>query len=143
MQRCIDVVQRCFDVVSTLGTDVVSTLCNVENPRSDFVSFSMSIHNVDPQRWNNIDPTLKCWLGQYSMGKLVQSKQKTLCIPFCGRHSLKWRPLYCVMHGANCKSRRINILVFYTWPLNAVIKVVYELIFEVDSAIFNDHTRKL
>ena len=47
-------------------TDVVSTLCNVENPTSNFVSFS-TLHqryfNVDPQHWNNVDPTLKCWLG--------------------------------------------------------------------------------
>ena len=45
--------QRCFDVVSTSGTDVVSTLSNVENPTSDFVSFSTSdqrYFNVDPQR---------------------------------------------------------------------------------------------
>ena len=34
--------QRCFDIVSTSGTDVVSKLCNVENPTSDFISFSMS-----------------------------------------------------------------------------------------------------
>ena len=59
MQRCFDVVQRCFDVVSTSGTDVVSTLCNVENPTSDFVSFSMS-----HQRYFNVDPTLKFWLGK-------------------------------------------------------------------------------
>ena len=45
--------QRCINVVSTSGTDVVSTLCNVENPTSDFVSFSTSdqcYFNVDPQR---------------------------------------------------------------------------------------------
>ena len=45
--------QRCINVVSTWGTDVISTLCNVENPKSDFVSFSMSdqsCFNVDPQR---------------------------------------------------------------------------------------------
>ena len=48
------------------GTDVVSTLYNVENPTSDFVSFSTSdqrYFNVDPQRGNNVDPTLNCWLG--------------------------------------------------------------------------------
>ena len=39
--------QRCINVVSTSGTDVVSTLCNVENPTSDFVSFSTLIHNVE------------------------------------------------------------------------------------------------
>ena len=69
-QHCTNVVQRCFDVVSTSGTDVVSTLCDVENPTSDFVSFStlgqryfnvdpQHWNNVDPQRWNNVDPTLK------------------------------------------------------------------------------------
>ena len=45
--------QRCINVVPTSGTDVVSRLCNVENPTSDFVSFSMSDQrhfNVDPQR---------------------------------------------------------------------------------------------
>ena len=45
--------ERCFNVVSTSNTDVVSTLCNVENPTSDFVSFSTSnqrYFNVDPQR---------------------------------------------------------------------------------------------
>ena len=45
--------QRCINVVSTSGTDVVSTLCNVENPTLDFVSFSMSdqrYFSVDPQR---------------------------------------------------------------------------------------------
>ena len=45
--------QLCINVVSTSGTDVVSTLRNVENPTSDFVSFSMSdqrYFNVDPQR---------------------------------------------------------------------------------------------
>ena len=41
-------------------------MCNVENPTSDFVSFSASdqrYFNVDPQCWNNVDPMLKCWLG--------------------------------------------------------------------------------
>ena len=45
--------QRCFNVVSTSDTDVVSTLCKVENPTSNFVSFSTSdqrYFNVDPQR---------------------------------------------------------------------------------------------
>ena len=74
-QHCTNVLQRCFDVVSTSGTDVVSTLCDVENPTSDFVSFSTSdqrYFNVDPQRWNNVDPTLKCWLGSY----LTERKQR-------------------------------------------------------------------
>ena len=49
--RCNNVAQRCFDVVSTSGTDVVSTLCNVENPTSDFVSFSTS----DQRCFNVVD----------------------------------------------------------------------------------------
>ena len=61
-RRCLNVVQRCFKVVWTSGTDVVSTLCNVGNQMSDFVSFSTSDQRY-PQRWNNADPTLKCWLG--------------------------------------------------------------------------------
>ena len=67
IQRCNNVVQRCFDVVATSGSDVVLTFCNVENPRLDFVSFSTSTQryfNVDPQLWNNVDGTLKCWLGR-------------------------------------------------------------------------------
>ena len=74
IQRCINVVQRYFDVVSTF-CNVVSTLfqrrgptfCNVEKT-SDFVSFSTSdqcYFNADPKRWNNVDPTLKCWLGYH------------------------------------------------------------------------------
>ena len=51
IQRCINVVQRYFDVVSTAGSDVVSTFCNIEKPTSDFVSFSTS-----DQRYLNIDP---------------------------------------------------------------------------------------
>ena len=49
-----------------MDTDVVSMLCNVENPTSDFVSFSTSDQrylNDDPQFWNNANPTLKCWQG--------------------------------------------------------------------------------
>ena len=60
--------QRCFNVVSTSNTDVISTLCNFDNLRPDFVSFSTSdqcYFNVDPQCWNNVDPTLKCWLGKH------------------------------------------------------------------------------
>ena len=40
------------------GTDVVSTLDNVENPTSDFVSFSTSdqrYFNVDPERWSDVE----------------------------------------------------------------------------------------
>ena len=42
IQRCINVIQRCFDVVLTVGIDVALTLCKVENSTSDFVSFSAS-----------------------------------------------------------------------------------------------------
>ena len=48
--------------------DVVSTLWNVKNPTSDFALFSMSdqrYFNVDAQCWNNVDPTMKCWLGKF------------------------------------------------------------------------------
>ena len=48
-----NVVQRCFDVFSMSGTEIVSTLCNDENPTLDFVSFSTSdqhYFNIDPQR---------------------------------------------------------------------------------------------
>ena len=54
----MNVVQCCFDVVSTSGIDFVSTLCNGENLTSDFVSFSTSnqrYFNVDWQCWNNIE----------------------------------------------------------------------------------------
>ena len=40
---------------------IIITLCNVENPTLDFVLFSTSDQhylNVDPQRLNNVDPTL-------------------------------------------------------------------------------------
>ena len=60
--------QRCFDVVSMSGTGVVSTLCNVENTTSDFVSFSTS-----DQRYFNVDPTLKCLLGKM---QLPQNSEK-------------------------------------------------------------------
>ena len=49
--------QRCFNVVSTSGTDVVSTLYNVENLTSDFVSFSTS-----DQRYFNVDPNVETTL---------------------------------------------------------------------------------
>ena len=52
-QRCSNVVKRCFEVVSKSGSDVESTVCNVENPTSDFASFSTSdqrYFNADLQR---------------------------------------------------------------------------------------------
>ena len=51
IQRCINVVQCSFVVISTPGFDVVSTLCNVEKPTSDFVLISTS-----DQRYFNVDP---------------------------------------------------------------------------------------
>ena len=57
IQHYINVVQGCFDVVSTLcnvvltsGSDVLSTLCDVETRTLDFVSFSTS-----DQRYFNVD----------------------------------------------------------------------------------------
>ena len=67
IQRCINVVQLYFDVVSTLFQRRSPPFCNVEKT-SDFVSFSTSdqcYFNADPKRWNNVDPTLKCWLGYH------------------------------------------------------------------------------
>ena len=72
--------QRCFN----FSVDVISKLRNVEKLTSDFVSFSTSdrcYFNVDPQRSNNVDPTMKCWLGInyniimiYKEGELGYSK---------------------------------------------------------------------
>ena len=67
IQRCINVVQLYFDVVSTLFQPRSPPFCKVEKT-SDFVSFSTSdqcYFNADPKRWNNVDPTLKCWLGYH------------------------------------------------------------------------------
>ena len=62
VQRCFNAVQRSFDVVSTLGSDIVSSLSNVEKSTSDFVIFqrriniiSTLIHKVETtliRRWN-------------------------------------------------------------------------------------------
>ena len=82
----IKLYQRCFNVVSTSHTDVVSTLCNAENPTSDFVSFStpdQRYFNGDAQHWNNVDPTLKCWLGIcsiYSLNIKSYSRAKHLAL---------------------------------------------------------------
>ena len=62
MQRRFDVFSMLRNVVSTSECDTVSTLSKVEKPTSNFVSFSTSdqcYFNVDPQRLNNVDPTLK------------------------------------------------------------------------------------
>ena len=72
--RWNNAVQRCFSVVSTSATDVVSTLCNIENPTSGFVSFWTShqrCFHTDPQCWNNVDPTLKCLLELLSSSFLA------------------------------------------------------------------------
>ena len=55
--------QRCFDVVSMSDTEVVSHFCNVENPTSELSTSDQSYFKVDSQRLNNVDVTLKCWLG--------------------------------------------------------------------------------
>ena len=55
------------NVISTLFNVVLTLFENpFENPTSGFASFSTSDQcylNVDPQCWNNVDQTLKCWLG--------------------------------------------------------------------------------
>ena len=59
--RCIDIVQRWFNVISTSDTDDLSTWYKVGNSMPDFVLFSTShqrYFKVDSQRWNNFDPTL-------------------------------------------------------------------------------------
>ena len=75
---------RRFNVLSTSGTDVLTTLCNAENRTSDFVSFWTSDQrsfNVDLQRWNNVDPTLKCWLCY--IHTLIQDKLESWAKCFC------------------------------------------------------------
>ena len=49
-QRRDKVVSTLYNVLSTSDADVVLMLCNVENPTSDFASFSTS-----DQRYFNID----------------------------------------------------------------------------------------
>ena len=71
--------QRCFDVVSTL--------CKVENPTSDFVSFStldQRHFNAELQLWNNVDSRLKFWLGR----KKTQHQLTT---------QIKWRFIHIFM----------------------------------------------
>ena len=61
--------KQCRDKVVS-DNDVVSTLCNVENPTSDFVPISMSdqhYFNVDPQRQ---DSQLSC------CGKFLKNSEK-------------------------------------------------------------------
>ena len=66
--------------VSMWDTDVVSMLCNVENPTSDFVSYSTldrRCFHGNPQCQNNVDPTLKCWLC--SIYEKVNSLEYSAC----------------------------------------------------------------
>ena len=57
--------RRCATL--TLPLRNVAQCCfNIGNPMPHFLSFSTSdqtYFNVDPQRANNVDPTLKCWIG--------------------------------------------------------------------------------
>ena len=64
-----------------MDTNVVSMLCNVENPTSDFVSFlttDQPYFNGNPQCRNNADPTLKCWLD--SIYEKIDSWEYSPCI---------------------------------------------------------------
>ena len=71
---CIDVVQRWFNVVSTLATDIVSILCSIENPISDFVSFSTS-----DQRYFNSDLNAETTLiRRWNVGSVVSVKKLIL-----------------------------------------------------------------
>ena len=63
-----------------MDTDIVSMLCNVENPNLDFASFSTSDQrylNGDLQCWNKVGPTLKCWQG--SIYEKVKSWEHSAC----------------------------------------------------------------
>ena len=68
LKQCwYNVVSMLWNVISTLFQRRSPPFCNVEKT-SDFVSFSTSdqcYFNADPKRWNNVDPTLKCWLGYH------------------------------------------------------------------------------
>ena len=77
-RRCTRFFQGCL----TLGSDVVLTLYKVENLTSSVVSFSNSdqrYFNVDPQRWNNVHPTLKCWLVIGFFWNVNSIKQGKIC----------------------------------------------------------------
>ena len=67
-------------VISTLDTDILSILCKVENPISDYVSFSTSDQrdlNGNLQCRNYVDSALKCWWG--SIYEKVSSKDHSAC----------------------------------------------------------------
>ena len=57
IKSCIDIAERWFNVVSTLDTEIVSMLYNVENPTSDFVSFSTFVSTLF-ECWNNVETML-------------------------------------------------------------------------------------
>ena len=74
MQLFIDVVQPWFNVVLTLDTDIVSMLCNVENPALDFASFSTT-----DQRYLNSDQIVKTTLIQsWNVGRVVSLRKLIL-----------------------------------------------------------------
>ena len=61
--------QRCFNAVSTSDTEVVSTLCNVEDLTSDFALFSTSdklYFKVGP-RWSEVEMLAGLVVKIYSM----------------------------------------------------------------------------
>ena len=66
-------VQTTLYYVETLfhDTNVLLTLCSLENLTSDFVSFSTSY-----QSYFNVDPTLKCRVGEREKKRLVKYIKK-------------------------------------------------------------------
>lgn len=82
--------QHSLDVVSMLGAEIMSMLCNVENSTLNFVSFSASdqrYFNLRPQRSNNVNPTLKYWLG-LSVKDISFSVTYHCSTPFLGLHNI-------------------------------------------------------
>ena len=62
-RRCATLFQNCFNVRHWRCINVM------ERWKSD---------DVDPQRWNNVDPTLKCWLGWISLKENHWTKQRKI-----------------------------------------------------------------
>ena len=119
-QHYTNVVQRCFDVVSTSGTDVVSALCDVENPTSDQRYF-----NVDSQRWNNVDPTLKCWLGLDSL--------------YCSNKNEKWLKQHqSHLHKENTPYNQ-SFLLFYVFPVRPPQKCQVQAKIPTVRSVFPDY----
>ena len=66
-----DVEKRSSNVVLTSYTKVVSMLYSIESPTLDFGSMSdKSYFDVDPQRWNNVDPKFKSYLDMNQSGEI-------------------------------------------------------------------------